>query len=46
MGTGIALEFHLKESLALTHLPVSDEPVVYAVYGDPADFRFDPEHRL
>ena len=44
MGTDIALEFHLKESLALTHLPVSDEPVVYAVYGDPADFRFDPEH--
>lgn len=44
MGTDIALEFHLKESLALTHLPVSDEPVVYAVYGDPADFRFDPKH--
>ena len=44
METDIALEFHLKESLALTHLPVSDEPVVYAVYGDPADFRFDPEH--
>ena len=44
METDIALEFHLKESLALTHLPVSDEPVVYAVYGDPADFRFDPKH--
>mgnify|MGYP000352783557 FL=1 len=44
METDIALEFHLKESVALTHLPVSDEPVVYAVYGDPADFRFDPKH--